>query len=327
MKILQIFGAVVAVHLLAFIFIFASPGCSSNPRNPPTPDATMPGPGSAQPSPSYGSAVAPQPVDLGTPPPAYSPMMPTGQTSPTRPGSANAAAVTPPAPSPKVATTAPYTVERGDSLWSIAKKHGTTVAELAKINRIPTSTALKPGRKLLVPAKEAEQASAATAAPGTGMLPVAEKSAAVARPANGEATTHVVRSGESLGVIARKYGVSTGELAAVNTITDISKVRAGQTLIIPNGKGGAPKSATASATPKPASGPAASTASKPPGATTGPGASAATTPPAETTAPVNTPHFDLTPPPQGQDLDAGLKPTETEVPTLKVEEATPGTPK
>src|SRR5438045_4123447 len=90
MKILQIFGAVVAVHLLAFIFIFASPGCQSGPRNVPTPDATVPSDSAPAPTPiTFNSNAAPQPVDLGTP------MNASGHNAPTRPGSPNAAAVSP----------------------------------------------------------------------------------------------------------------------------------------------------------------------------------------------------------------------------------------
>ena len=67
MKILQIFGAVVAVHLLAFIFIFASPGCQSSPRNVPTPDATIQ-PGSSAAPVSFNSGAAVQPVAESAPP-------------------------------------------------------------------------------------------------------------------------------------------------------------------------------------------------------------------------------------------------------------------
>src|SRR5579859_472535 len=96
MKILQIFGAVVAVHLLAFIFIFASPGCQSGPRNIPTPDATMPQGGAMSPAPVTFSVASPQPVDLGTAPAVgYNPASPAGHAAPTRPGSANAVAISP----------------------------------------------------------------------------------------------------------------------------------------------------------------------------------------------------------------------------------------
>lgn len=300
MKILQIFGAVVAVHLLAFIFIFASPGCQSGPRNLPTPDATVPE-ARATPPLTYGSPAAAEPVDLGTPSVAYTPASPLGHASPTRPGSAAAVTVTPPKPVENVAPVSTYTVERGDSLWSISKKHGLTVAELAKANSISTGVALRPGRKLIIPGKPgATRETAAMSAP-------AEKTAVPNRPANGESVTHTVVVGESLGVIARKYQVSVGELAAANNITDPSKVRAGQQLVIPGFKAVTGKGSTTVARPA-ASTPAAST----------PAAPTETAP-----APVNVPRFEITPPPPGQDLDAGLKETDTEVPTIKVEEPAP----
>lgn len=297
MKILQIFGAVVAVHLLAFIFIFASPGCSSGPRTMPTPDATTPVAAPSRPALTYSSPSVAEPVDLGTP--SYTPASPSGHATPTRPGSAAAVAVTPPKPAAPVAPVSTYTVERGDSLWSIAKKHGLTVAELAKANSISTGTALQPGRKLIVPGKPG--ATKESMAP-LGMSLPAEKTPTPIRPTNGESVKHTVAVGESLGVIARKYQVRVAELADANHITDLSKVRAGQVLVIPGFKAVSSKGST--------------TAAKP----------AADTPaaPAETApAPVNAPRFEIAPPPPGQDLDSGLKESGTEVPTIKVEEAAP----
>jgi LysM repeat protein len=321
MKILQIFGVVVAVHLLAFIFIFASPGCSSGPRTMPTPDATVPTASAAvpEPLPAYNSAaVNPQPVDLGTPAPSYTPVSISGHATPTRPGSAAAVAVTPAQPVENVAPVSTYTVLRGDSLWSIAKKNSLSVSELAKANSLTTGTALKPGRKLIIPGKVGAAPKEHAAVPPAGMSLPAEKAALPARPA-GDAVKHTVQVGESLGTIARKYQVNPGELAAANNITDPSKIRAGQQLVIPGGKAVTSKAAT----PAPKSSPAA----KAPAATKAPADSTAK--PAETPAPADKnagPHFDLSPPPPGQDLDSGLKAAETEVPTIKVEEAKPATP-
>ncbi len=312
MKILQIFGAVVAVHLLAFIFIFASPGCQSGPHTMPTPDATMPVAGPAAPADnSFSTPIISQPSDLSTPAVSYNPASPSGHATPTRPGSANAVAVTPVKAVENVAPVSTYTVERGDSLWSIAKKHGISVAELAKANSVTTGTALKPGRKLIVPGKVGAPAPAASEAPAATTVAA---SAPAAKPANGEVAKHTVANGESLGVIARHYGVSVGELAAANSITDPSKVRVGQQLVIPGGK--AP---TKSATKSAGSSTVKSAATKP--AST-PAATETAAKPAETPAAPAT-HFDLTPPPPGQDLDAGLKPAETEVPTIKVEDSAP----
>src|SRR4051812_15786961 len=152
MKILQIFGAVVAVHLLAFIFIFASPGCQSGPRNIPTPDATMPVGGTTS-APVTFNIATPQPVDLGTAPVGYNPASPAGHAAPTRPGSANAVAITPAKPTAEVTSVSNYTVGRGDSLYTIAKKNNMTVAELAKANNLSAGVVLRPGQKLMIPVK------------------------------------------------------------------------------------------------------------------------------------------------------------------------------
>ena len=304
MKILQIFGAVVAVHLLAFIFIFASPGCQSGPRTVPTPDATVPtGQGSSAGSFDTG-ATNPQPVDLGTPVVTYSPASSVGHAVPTRPGSPAAVAVTPARATEDVAPVTTYTVGKGDSLWSIAKKNHLTVAELAKANSLGTGAALQPGKKLIIPGKPGAPAAApkdlATTAPAGKAAAATEKSTTGQPRISGEAVKHTVQPGESLGVIARKYQVSTGELAAANNITDPSKVRAGQQLVIPGFKAVGPRTASPAAA-KPA-----------------PGAQPAATVPA--TAPA-APHFEITAPPPGQDLDSGLKEAGTEVPTIKVDAA------
>ncbi|PIR17644.1 MAG: lytic transglycosylase [Deltaproteobacteria bacterium CG11_big_fil_rev_8_21_14_0_20_49_13] len=56
------------------------------------------------------------------------------------------------------------------------------------------------------------------------------------------ALRHTVRRGESLGKIAKRYGVSVREILAVNGLSSPSRIRKGSTLIIPTG-GAAKKSA------------------------------------------------------------------------------------
>jgi LysM repeat protein len=109
MKLVKIFGIVMAFHAAAFMFIFAIPGCRSTTKKPV---ATAP---------ASGSEASPLAA-------AEAPMAPAGTSeissvrfSPTRPGTAAAAqAVAQPE-----ATT--YTVAKGDNLWSIAKKNNVTV--------------------------------------------------------------------------------------------------------------------------------------------------------------------------------------------------------
>ena len=299
MKILQIFGWVVAIHLVAFFCIFASPGCSSSPRNVPTPDATVPSASSSSSGVSYNAGLAemPPPADR----PLYIADNTPGRATPTRPGSPNAAAITPVVSTAEgVAPVTTYTIRKGDSLWLIAKKNHITVSELTKANNIGSSASLQPGKKLIIPGKPGAAPRDLAAAPAAAKPAGAEKPAA--GHAGIDAVKHTVQPGESLGIIARKYQVTTGELAAANSITDPSKVRAGQQLIIPGFKAVGSKAAAPG--PKPAAGAAAEKTA--PAAGEKPPAPAA-------------PHFEIAPPPPGQDLDSGLKEGGTEVPTIKVE--------
>jgi hypothetical protein len=65
---------------------------------------------------------------------------------------------------PKYASVVPvpdqtdYRVRRGDSLWSIARKHGVTVAELKRANNLRSST-IKAGQKLVIPGHEPEKSA------------------------------------------------------------------------------------------------------------------------------------------------------------------------
>ncbi|MFD8777513.1 peptidoglycan-binding protein [Streptomyces sp. NPDC059916] len=55
---------------------------------------------------------------------------------------------TAPAPSGDTSSTGTYTVKKGDTLTSIAKTHGTTVAKLVSLNGLKDADALKVGQKL-----------------------------------------------------------------------------------------------------------------------------------------------------------------------------------
>ncbi len=313
MKILQIFGWVVAIHLLAFFGIFASPGCSSSPRNVPTPDATVPSAAGAGPDQSY-SSVAAAPIA-----PFYPTDATPGRATPTRPGSPNAAAITPAKnAAANVSPVTSYTIQKGDSLWTIAKKNHITVSELSKANNLTGSSSLKPGKKLMIPGKPIP-----VGAPADNSLSLSLPATTAAAPAPAEAPVrtsteivkHVVANGESLGTIARKYQVKVGDLAAANNITDPAKIRVGQPLVIPGGKSAAAKSAVKS-TAKTVAPVAKSTASTPAAKPT-----SVTAPHAEPSAVEAAAQFEIKPPPPGQDLDSGLSGgASTDVPTIKVEE-------
>jgi LysM repeat protein len=134
-----------------------------------------------------------------------------------------------------------YTVKSGDSLWKIARANNTTVAALKQANNL-SSDALKVGQKLSLPAGTAP---AATAAPAETAKAATTPITAAAIPAsyayghepgqfteNGQ-TIHYVDSGESLAVIAKRYGVKTDDLIKANNLTKASHLQYGQRLVVP----------------------------------------------------------------------------------------------
>jgi LysM repeat protein len=138
-----------------------------------------------------------------------------------------------------VTPAASYTVKSGDSLWTIARRHGLTVAQLTAANSLSANAPLQPGQKLIIPSRPATP-------PSSGSTPAAKPAnpaaAAAAGRAPGESVKHIVKSGETLGAIARRYDVRQGDLAVLNNIADPAKIRPGMELVIPGYKAPVPKS-------------------------------------------------------------------------------------
>ena len=123
--------------------------------------------------------------------------------------------IQPPAATTSAADTTVYIVKRGDSLSKIAKKYGTTVKNLMTINSLKSHN-IKIGQKLNVPNKPTSVVNAAESAKNA---------------ADGE-IIHIVKSGETLGGIAIKYGSTVRAISERNNISDPRKIMAGQRLII-----------------------------------------------------------------------------------------------
>ena len=250
MKILKIFGIVAGIHLFALILIFANPGCSSTtkpkpavadtaPKSDDSPKIVVPGPTPVVLATGVEApASAPGPVTFNPDAPAAAVSESGVRFVPTRPGTPVAGAlVTEPVSGVTPAST--YTVKSGDSLWTIAKKSNLTVAELSAANNLATTATLRLGQKLIIPGKGPSAAMPAPAA----SAPAKSTTAAPASVRSTDALRHTVKAGETLGVIARNYGVRQGDIAVANNISDPAKIRAGMELIIPGVKAGSAKAA------------------------------------------------------------------------------------
>jgi membrane-bound lytic murein transglycosylase D len=113
-----------------------------------------------------------------------------------------------------------YTMKQGDSLDRLAAKHGIAVSKLKLANGITSKTKVKPGFELLLPVK----GSSAGAEP----LPAVFRQPALPPRQRGGAI-HIVRKGETLYGIARRYHVSTDSLLRWN---HVGVLTTGQRLVI-----------------------------------------------------------------------------------------------
>ncbi|MDP5305915.1 LysM peptidoglycan-binding domain-containing protein [Paracoccus spongiarum] len=96
-----------------------------------------------------------------------------GVRQPEVPGRSSAPAASAAAPAATSATAQPgqHVVAAGETAWSIARKYGIGVEDLASWNGLPSSMSVRVGQRLLIPAAGQRQAAAAapvTTAPGTG---------------------------------------------------------------------------------------------------------------------------------------------------------------
>ncbi len=121
-------------------------------------------------------------------------------------------------PSTKPAETQSHTVQRGETLYSIARKYRQSTRDIASWNNFKYPYRLEVGKRLVV------------SPPNTSKVPASEKAKAVKRD------FHLVRQGETLYRISRRYGVSMSEITAWNNLQDNS-LSVGQKLWVsaPNG--------------------------------------------------------------------------------------------
>ena len=104
--------------------------------------------------------------------------------------------------------TTTHRVKKGETLLSIARRYGISYRELVRLNGISNPNRLAVGQKLSIPTTENFVASE---------------------------TRHIIKKGETLYSIARKYGTSVGSLKQTNRIQNANKLNVGQLLIVHGG--------------------------------------------------------------------------------------------
>lgn len=116
-----------------------------------------------------------------------------------------------------------YTIRKGDTLSEIAIRFKVSVDAIKKANNIQNNVIIA-GKKINIPGVSSQTIAVAA--------PVAQS-----KPAMGSFSkegTYQVQNGDSLSVIANRFGVTVADLMIWNKMADARKLRAGQALIVAN---------------------------------------------------------------------------------------------
>ena len=139
-----------------------------------------------------------------------------------------------------------HRVKSGDTLGKIARIYGTSVSELCRLNGLKSTSLLRIGQSIccsagaVAPAKASKSKSAVSAnVKQSQKTTVAADAAAVAsinqasnvgRQGEVAPVYHRVKSGDTLGAIAAKYGTTVSKLCELNGITKTTILRLGRSI-------------------------------------------------------------------------------------------------
>ncbi len=133
-----------------------------------------------------------------------------------------------------------HRVRSGETLGKIARKYGTTVGELCRLNGLRETSTLRIGQSIRCTAGEDTSVSAQTKS-RTGRESVkkttVETTAAAVEAATntkasveGQPVYHRIQSGDTLGEIASRYGTTVRRLCELNGITRTTILRLGRSI-------------------------------------------------------------------------------------------------
>ena len=108
-----------------------------------------------------------------------------------------------------------YIVKRGDNLWDISRKYGVSVKQLARWSGISTKSFLRPKQKLIIWIKEEESNASNQTKAIANNLPDSD---------------YVVKEGESLWLIARRFDIHVVEILEWNNLKKNTPIQPGQIL-------------------------------------------------------------------------------------------------
>ena len=238
MKLSKVFGIVLSLHIGVILLVMFQPGCQTAGVRPGVDQNSSTEVGVDQ---SFNQGVTEASAEVGPESQVVAPVK-KSFAAPTRPKPGELIVpVEPeplaPQPTPVLVPSSPspvplglrpsdlaiYKIERGDTLWGIARKNGVSLADLLNANpNLDKNSRLSIGQEVMIPAGGQGAGPAPQALPD----PVAAPS--------GSGATYQVQKGDTLSGIARKHGVPLSVLLKENNLALSTIIRVGQTLTIPS---------------------------------------------------------------------------------------------
>jgi LysM repeat protein len=149
-----------------------------------------------------------------------------------------------------VAAAFPHTVQYGDTLFSLARRYGTTVSDIAATNNIANPDQIYASQVLEIPAasqpmapamRPAYSSSSGCSGPPACSGPAAYSAppaySAPAGPSTTQGGYYTVQPGDTLYSIARHHSTTVDVIMQQNDIRNASYIRVGDTLVLPGGFG------------------------------------------------------------------------------------------
>lgn len=140
-----------------------------------------------------------------------------------------------------------HVVRRGENLSTIAQRYGVSIDELKKLNNLSSRALIHKGQKLKIRPESARKSASPTkkrqaialaqfksnSNKGKARFVQRELPVSRARTVAGYSKKHVVRRGETLYDVSKRYGVALNRLAKANNLRVNYRVMAGEKLLIP----------------------------------------------------------------------------------------------
>ncbi len=173
-------------------------------------------------------------------------------------------------PAPTSAPTEPtdgfwYTVRAGDTLGGLAVRYRTTISAIMQANGLSRPDYIRIGQRLWIPGSEGTNPTPDPTPTSTPDPPSTPAPTATPTPVQEEEEGfwYTVKSGDTLGAIAARFGTTTSTLVAANKLSSANLIYVGQRLWIP---GASEPTATPipTANPNPTSNPDPTAAPSPP---------------------------------------------------------------